>query len=322
MSEDSNKSWTLSLEELRAKALALGWDDVGITSASIPEEDILAYHAWLARGHQAELGYMENQIRCDPQALFPGAVSAVIFVTYYKQAPQPLPIESGMVATYAHGKDYHKIHHKRLKAFIKWLEERCGQQGIAKGFSDSTPILEKALAVKAGLGWFGKNTLLIHRRFGTFTLLSGILTSLSLPHTQSKLKMRLPRCGSCSRCLDACPTQAFSSPYQLDANRCLSYHLIESKKPIPESIKQLNPGYVFGCDICQNVCPHNVRLQPSTAIEFTSDQGIGPHLSLEALEEIQNKPERLFGTPLQRKGAEGLLANFLSLKKERKGHAG
>jgi len=305
----------ISLEELRLQAQRLGWDDVGLTSAQIPENDIKAYREWLDKGFQAKLTYMENQLRCAPQELLPGAHTAIIFVTYYKQPQKPSPeIDKGIIASYAHGRDYHHVHRKRLKTFIKWLEERSGQTNIAKGFSDSTPILEKALAVQAGLGWFGKNTLLIHRRFGTFTLLSGVLTTLALPHTTPALDLRLPRCGTCNRCLEACPTQALVSPYQLDARRCLSYHLIESKDPIPDDIKKRNPGYVFGCDICQDVCPHNQRKEPSQTYDFSPENGIGTYLNGEKLESILDKPETLFGTPLQRKGAQGLLSNYLSLK--------
>ena len=189
---------------------------------------------------------------------------------------------------------------------IRWLEERAGETGIAKGFSDSTPILEKALAVQAGLGWFGKNTLLIHRRFGTFTLLSGLLTTLELPFTT--LAARLPRCGTCTRCLDACPTQALISPYQLDANRCLSNHLIESKEPLPASIRDKNPGYAFGCDICQDVCPHNQRTPLSLCEELSPSSGLGAYLSVEKLETLL--PDDLNGTPLKRRGIEGLRHNL------------
>lgn len=304
----------ISFEELRAKAFSLGWDDIGITAAHIPEEDIISYKEWLAKGCHAEMKYMENEMRCAPQILFPGAVSAIIFITYYKQPEMPLQSDAGMVASYARGKDYHKVHHKRLKNFINWLETRVNKKGIAKGFSDSTPILEKALAVQAGMGWIGKNTLLIHRRFGTFTLLSGLLTTLELPHTSQNLQIRLPRCGSCSRCLEACPTQALTSPYHLDANRCLSYHLIESKKPIPEEISQRNPGYVFGCDICQNVCPHNFKKESSIHEEFFPSSGMGAYLTLADINQVIAEPEKLYGTPLQRKKAQGLLANYLSIK--------
>ena len=305
----------ISLEEVRHQALQLGWDDAGITQAKIPDEDIEAYCQWLNLGRHGDLNYMENQIRCHPDQLLAGAKTAILFITYYKQDEIPFHQDKGLVASYARGRDYHHVHRKRLKRFILWLEERSDQKGTAKGFSDSTPLLEKALAVQAGLGWFGKNTLLIHPRFGTFTLLSGVLTTLEIDSPPTLTFGRIPRCGSCTRCLDACPTQAFVSPYQLDATKCLSYHLIESKKLIPNFVKEKNPGYIFGCDICQNVCPHNARKKKSDLQEFSPDQGIGNYINLEELNNLESHPEKLFGTPLQRRGVPGLKQSFESLKK-------
>lgn len=294
----------ITIEELREKAFELGWDDIGVTAPVIPDEDIAAYRSWLAKGYQGDLLYMENQMRTAPEQLFPGAKTAIIFVTYYKQDKVKFRNDAGVVASYARGRDYHHLHRKRLKKFIKWLEVRSGYQSIAKGFSDSAPILEKALAAKAGLGWFGKNTLLIHRRFGTFILLSGLLTSLEFPLTLGEL--HIPRCGSCTRCLDACPTQAFVEPYRLDAKLCLSYHLIESKKPVPEEIQSKNPGFVFGCDICQDACPHNARKANSTTPEFLPENGSGPYLTLDDIHGLELHPENLYGTPLKRRGVQGL----------------
>lgn len=302
----------ITFEEIQTVAKELGWDDVGITKAHISEEDILSYKKWIANGQHADLGYMEKEIRCYPEEYFSGAKSAVIFVSYYKQEKFDPLQKQGLIASYARGRDYHNVHRKRLKKFIQWLEKRVDQVGIAKGFSDSSPVLEKALAVQAGLGWFGKNTLLIHRRFGTFTLLSGLFTTLELPNTV--MSMRLPKCGSCTRCIDACPTQALISPYKLDAAKCLSYQLIESKKAIPDDIQRKNPGYIFGCDICQDSCPHNVRTQLSTNKDFQPESGNGAFLKLNDLENLEKNPERLFGTPLQRRGVEGLKYTAQTLK--------
>lgn len=294
----------ISLEELRSKTLSLGWQDVGITSPEIASEDQQAYKSWLSEGFQAKMGYMENLLRANPHQLFPGAKTAILFVSYYKQEALPFENGKGLIASYARGRDYHHLHRKRLRKMITWLEERSGQRGIAKGFSDSTPIMEKALAVKAGLGWFGKNSLLIHRRYGTFILLSGLLTTLEFSDLTEA--PRLARCGSCQRCLDACPTGALIAPYRLDAAKCLSYHLIESKREIPEEIAQRNPGFVFGCDICQDVCPHNARKPVSSDENFFSMKGIGAYLSLKEISQIEEDPERLYGTPLQRRGVQGL----------------
>lgn len=303
----------LSFQEVKDIALSLGWDDVGITKAQIPESDIEAYREWLQNNYHGDLGYMENQLRCHPQELLPGAKNALIFISYYKQEKQAFREDAGVVASYARGRDYHNVHHRRLKKMIRWLEERSGQSHIAKGFSDSTPVLEKALAVQAGLGWFGKNTLLIHRRFGTFTLLSGLFTTLDIEYSPLEKEMRLPKCGSCTRCLDACPTQALVSPYKLNATQCLSYHLIESKGSVPDDIMKKNPGYAFGCDICQDVCPHNVRKDVSSGIDFSPESGMGAYLTLELISHIESTPEVLFGTPLKRRGATGLRNNLYSL---------
>ena len=306
----------IEFEEIRNQAFQLGWDDVGIAPAKIPDEDIEAYLRWLDLGHHGNLHYMENLLRCDPDKLFPGAKTAILFITHYKQEHVPFQEDNGVIASYARGRDYHHIHRKRLKHLIHWLEQRSSQTGIAKGFSDSTPLLEKALAVRAGLGWFGKNTLLIHRRFGTFTLLSGLLTTLEIHHPPTLGFGRIPRCGSCTRCLDACPTQAFVSPYHLDATKCLSYHLIESKVDLPDFIKEKNPGYAFGCDICQDVCPHNARKKETDVPEFSPERGIGAYMNSEKIIDLESHPEKLYGTPLQRRGVPGLKLNLESLKKK------
>lgn len=282
----------------------MGWDDIGVTPAIISKENIRSYQEWLGRENHGDLDYMANQLRCYPDQLLPGAKSAVIFISYYKQEKLPFIPGKGLISSYARGRKYHNVHHRRLKKMIQWFEERVQQEEICKGFSDSTPILEKALAVQAGLGWFGKNTLLIHRKFGTFTLLSGFLTTLEIP--DSKLEMRLPKCGKCTRCLDACPTGAFIGPYKMDARRCLSYHLIESKKSIPEEIAKRNPGYLFGCDVCQDVCPHNARKPVSEAPDFSPKSGMGSYLSIDELRRLEKNPEKLYGTPLQRRGVQGL----------------
>jgi len=304
----------ISIEEIQKQAKALGFDDAGITAASVPEEDSAAYEEWLQKNYHGKLGYMENRMRCDPESLLPGAKTAILFISYYKQPEAPLKKGAGLIAAYARGRKYHNVHHRRLKKFIRWLEERAGEKGIARGFSDSAPVLERALAVQAGLGWFGKNNLLIHRKFGTYTLLSGLFTTLEIP-VPPKMP-RLPRCGSCTRCLDACPTNALVSPYTLDAAKCLSMHLIELKEEIPQEIREKNPGYAFGCDICQEACPHNFRKKPAAPEgDLSQERGFGPYLTEALLREIEEEPEKLYGTALQRQGADGLRRNLNALNR-------
>lgn len=303
----------IRFSQLKEKALEVGFDDVGVTKAVIPDSDQKAYRQWIAKNHQGPLAYMENEMRCDPKSLFPGARYALMFVSYYRQAPLPFKKDAGLIASYARGRDYHNIHRSRLKKIIRYLEVVSKKKHIARGFSDSAPLLEKALAVQAGLGWFGKNTLLIHRRFGTFTLLSGLLTSLDVEEQKKPFpvcKLRMQRCGPCTLCLDACPTQALVAPYLLDANKCLSTHLIESKEKIPESIARKNPGYLFGCDICQDVCPHNQRKPPTENRDFQVREDIAPYLNQEQLQMLEKHPEKLYGSPLKRKGIIGLQENL------------
>ncbi|GAB4228909.1 MAG: tRNA epoxyqueuosine(34) reductase QueG [Chlamydiales bacterium] len=305
----------LFLEDIKKKAEELGWDDVGVTYPTISQEDIDAYTAWIKKGKHADLKYMEKEIRCRPQELLPGAKTAIIFISYYKQSSQTYKPNEGLIASYARGKDYHNVHRRRLKKFCKWLEEIANEDledFLVYPFSDASPIMEKALAVQAGLGWIGKNTLLIHRKYGTFTLLSGILTNLECAEI-SPPPLRLPRCGSCTKCLDACPTQALS-PYELDAAKCLSYQLIESKKEVPLEISSKNPGYIFGCDICQDVCPHNVRKNEAKHSELSESEGIGAYLDKNTLDKIQKNPELLYGTPLKRAGPKKLRQVFEDLQ--------
>jgi len=268
---------------------------VGITSAMMPEKAITAYHRWINNNYCADMDYMENQARCDLQSFLPGAKTAIIFITAYKQQRLPFRSDTGLVASFARGRDYHNVHRKRLKKFISWL----GDKSNAKGFSDSSPVMEKILATQAGLGTIGKNTLLIHPRFGSFILLSGVLTTLEIPHPPPS-PMR-STCGDCHLCIDACPVSALVSPHCLDARRCLSYHLIESKKPIPKEIQDKNPGYIFGCDICQNVCPYNAQTPLSTSPDFSPDNGLGAYLSDDDIEYLSNHPKKLYGTPLKRR---------------------
>lgn len=299
----------MNRETIRLKALELGWDDIGFTDPTIPEEDSKSYKEWLDKGFHGDLAYMENDLRITPQKLFPGAKTAILLVTNYKQPKLPFRDNGeGLIASYARHRDYHNVHRRRLKKLIRWMEEQSGQEGIALGFSDSKPIMEKALFVKAGLGWLGKNTLLIHRRFGTFILLSGLLTTLEL-ESSPPLPTHIPKCGICTRCLDACPTKALVSPYLLDARKCLSYNLIENDGPVNPEIAKANPGYAFGCDICQDVCPHNVRSPLSVSMDFSPDNPENAYLSLNKLEERDD----FSGTPLKRRGKEGLIWNLSHL---------
>ncbi|MCH1430588.1 MAG: tRNA epoxyqueuosine(34) reductase QueG [Chlamydiales bacterium] len=311
----------IDFQFLKDLAFRLGYDDVGFCDPSIPEQDIKAYQNWIKEKKHGELHYMENDIRCYPEKLFEGIKSVVIFLTYYKQKPLEFNDSKGLVASYARGCDYHNIHRSRLKKLIISLKESCS--GLeAKSFSDSFPILERALAVKSGLGWLGKNNMLIHPKLGTYTLISGLLLNTEINNTiPTKRKdwgIHFPRCGSCRRCQDACPVGALDTPYSLDAKKCLSFHLIESKKSIPENIQKQNPGYVFGCDLCQESCPHNIKKPDSFPKDFQHKEGFIEYIGEDDIKVFESNPEKLFVRPLKRAGATKLKENLRSLKKNRR----
>lgn len=299
----------IPFDALYQKVVELGWDDVSVTTPEIPDADIAAYRQWIEDGCAGDLAYMHNDLRTRPLDFLPGAKSAIMMLSYYRQEHVPFRKDAGVIASYARGRDYHNIHRRRSKKLIRWLEDQAGQTDIAAAFSDSAPVMERALAVKAGLGWMGKNGLVIHRKFGTFTLLSGILTTIDIEmptKPDHAFDIRLPRCGSCTLCLDACPTDAITASYRVDARRCLSNHLIESKDPIPDDIARANPGYILGCDICQDVCPHNARRPLSAHTEFSPESGHGPYIDAERLSLLEEQPELLHGSPLQRRKVAGL----------------
>jgi epoxyqueuosine reductase len=264
---NSGTSPIMSLQELteglKAEATRLGFDQVGVAPAVAPPgyPDFLR---WLEAGHSAGMSYLERQEPCraHPSALLDGVRSVVMVSVVYgskdRTAAEESTSSSGKVARYARGADYHRVLWDKLGALWDWLRtERPEARGRA--VVDTAPLLERDFARLAGLGWIGKNTMLISRRTGSFTFLGALLTDLELAYDAPHLANH---CGTCTRCLDACPTDAFLGPYQLDARRCISYWTIEHRGPIPDPAAGQLDGWVFGCDVCQDVCPWN-RKAPS-----------------------------------------------------------
>ena len=241
------------LEDLiKAQAYGLGFDLVGITPLG-PMETSRTFDAWVANGYAGEMDYLPRGAdkRRDSRLPFPGARSAIVVgLDYGGREP------TGPVARYARGDDYHEIMTARLKELHGWLEIELGHSVPGKAYVDTGPILERELAQRAGLGWFGKNTNLVNPRLGSFFFIGSLLVELDLA---PDVPFQADRCGSCTRCLDACPTGAFVEPRVLDATKCVSYLTIELKGEIPDPQRQGVGSHIYGCDICQDVCPYNVK---------------------------------------------------------------
>jgi len=266
------------------RARALGFDLCGVVSLgdATGAAEILAelrhLPEWLARGYAGEMKYLHDPRRADPRRVLEGAQSLIVVALNYN-SPQPRSTElearrngeppRGWISRYAWGDDYHEIIQQNLHALIAEMHAQIPEPFAARAYADTGPILERVVAKYAGLGWLGKNTCLIHPRLGSWLFLGVIVTTLALEPTLHPEESPPPDlCGSCTRCLDACPTQAFSAPYLLDARRCISYLTIELRGAIPERVRPQMGGAVIGCDICQDVCPWNRKAPVSALAAF------------------------------------------------------
>jgi epoxyqueuosine reductase len=237
---------------VKAQAYGLGFDVVGVATLG-PVETAAAFEEWVAQGYAGEMQYLARAAakRRDTRLPVPGATSAVVVGMSYGGKEPP-----GPVARYARGDDYHDVITAKLRELHAWIGERLGREVRGRAYVDTGPILERDLARRAGLGWFGKNTNLINPQLGSFFFLGALLLDLEL---DADVPFEADRCGSCTRCLDACPTDAFTGPRQLDATRCISYLAIELKGVIPEALRERIDDRLYGCDVCQDVCPWNAR---------------------------------------------------------------
>lgn len=245
-------------QRLERQAYALGFDLVGFVRLG-PAESAGHFDDWIAHGRHGDMQYMarDAEVRHDTRRPEPGSVSAIVVAMDYG-GRQP----RGPIARYARGEDYHDVMKGRLQSLHAWLKEQLGHDVAGRAYVDTAPILERDLARRAGLGWFGKNANLIHPSRGSFFFIGSLFVAMELvPSTPFETE----KCGGCTRCLKACPTDAFVAPKVLDATRCISYQTIENRDAIPEALRERMGDWLYGCDICQDVCPWNVKFARALA---------------------------------------------------------
>lgn len=301
------------IASIKAWGSALGFQQVGITDTDLARAESRLL-AWLAAGRHGDMHYMERHgtLRSRPAALVPGTLSVIsVRMDYRVESRQTTRHRltdpaSAFVSRYALGRDYHKVLRQRLQRLAERIQERIGPFGY-RVFVDSAPVLEKPLAEKAGLGWIGKHTNLVHPRAGSWFFLGEIYTDLPLPRDRPLAD----HCGRCRSCLDACPTGAIVAPYQLDARRCISYLTIESRASIPLELRPLMGNRIYGCDDCQLACPWNRFARRTSEPDFMPRQGLDTStlLTLFAWDE-DDFLRRTQGSAIRRIGHEQWLRNL------------
>ena len=298
--------------DIKAEAARLGFEFTGITQPR-PPRHLDVYKRWLAAGRHAGMAYLASErgqaMRANPAALLPGCQSILVTaVRYAAPTRATLTAANGRIAAYAaSGQDYHNILPPRLDALREQIERITGRAVQARSYTDTGPILERDLASQAGLGWIGKNTCLIRPGHGSYFFLAELLLDVAL---EADEPWQTDHCGSCRRCIEACPTGCIQADRTLDANRCLAYLTIEHKGPIPLELRPAVGNWIFGCDICQSVCPWNQRFAAASGDPaFTPTQSEAPNL----LEELQLTPQdfnqKFRGSALQRTRRRGYLRN-------------
>ena len=303
----------MSLKEaIKREAHRLGFDLVGVTSPD-PPPHYPVFDAWLQAGRQAEMAYLaterSRQRRADPRQILPECRSILVLGMHYSSSPAASQMPGrGQVAAYACSDDYHELITPRLQALVAWIEDQTGEPLPNRYYTDTGPVLERDLAQRAGLGWIGKNTCLIEPSGGSYLLLAEILLGIGLepdpPFTPD-------HCGSCTRCLQACPTDCILPDRTIDSGRCISYLTIELKGPIPSELRPQIGSWVFGCDICQQVCPWNQRFAApaGNAIFAERPDAHQPDLIAELGLTPSDFNRKFKGTPLKRAKRRGYLRN-------------
>lgn len=293
--------------KIKDKALELGFDACGIASAKKLDKHKAFLKSWLEKGLHAGMHYMENHFdkRTDPTELMPGAKSVIsVLLNYFPEKVQPENVP--VVAKYAYGTDYHFVIKDKLKLLLNFINSDI-QPCTGRFFTDSAPVLDRAWAAEAGLGWIGKNTNLIVPHKGSFFFIGELILDIELDYD----KPIEDYCGSCTKCINACPTNALIVPYLLDSNRCISYQTIENKGEINGQLKGKFENRVFGCDICQDVCPWNKYSKPTHEKQFSPDKKFLELTTGEWSAMDEEKFHGLFNkTPVMRAGFKGVKRNL------------
>lgn len=308
-------SCTRLTDRIRQRGYELGFDLVGVAPAE-PPQTVSAYIEWVKRGYAGEMQYLERpdrvERRRDPAVIVPNAKSVVAVGKNYFTRQLPPEIlndpSRGIIASYAWGVNYHNAMTSRLCELQEFIEERADGEVCGRAYVDTGPVLERDYAVQAGLGFFGKNSMLIHPRWGAWLFLGEILIDVELAYDGPDTR---GTCGACTRCMDACPTDAFPEPYVLDSRRCISYLTIELKGPIPRHLRPLIGNRIFGCDICNEVCPWNKQFARPTddpAFQPKPDRVAPELLDLIALDDDGFR-ESFRDSPIKRTKRRGLLRN-------------
>lgn len=297
---------------LVARAVEEGFARVGVCAPDAVPEAAARLRAWLAEGRHGQMGWMADRAdwRASPAALWPEARSVIMLAEVYTPEGDPLAVlgqpDRAAVSAYAQGRDYHDLVKRRLKRLGRWLIGAAGGDPAIKVFVDTAPVMEKPLAQAAGLGWQGKHTNLLARDLGNWFFLGAILTTLELPRDEPGAE----HCGTCTACLDICPTRAFPAPFRLDARRCISYLTIEHRGPVDPELRPLLGNRVYGCDDCLAVCPWNKFAVAAREIGYAPRVGAPLLAALAALDDAGFRA-RFAGSPVKRIGRDRLVRNVL-----------
>ncbi len=297
---------------IKTEAKRLGFEFCGISKAEFLEEEAPRLEKWLNNNMHGSMHYMENHFdkRLDPRLLVDGARSVIsLLLNYYPEQQQSDP-DAPKISKYAYGHDYHHVIKAKLKELLAFIRENIGEVN-GRGFVDSAPVLDKAWAKKSGLGWIGKNSNLISKEQGSFFFLAELIVDIDLK-PDGPIK---DYCGSCTRCIDACPTEAIVSPYVVDGSKCISYFTIELKESIPDEVKGKFNDWAFGCDICQDVCPWNRFSKTHNEPLFINDSGLLDYSRNDWEEITEEIFTRVFkNSAVKRTKFEGLKRNLNFLK--------